>query len=87
MVRQAHARYKGINTLHPLYCAYGETAEEAMEGIVDLVAGLDEDCDPTDVDDAMELADTDEVKVAPPECEIEDFEVTDVNWPPFWSVR
>lgn len=51
-------RYKGLCNLHPLHVYYGETAEEAMTGIIELADGLDQDNDRTDVEEPMELADT-----------------------------
>lgn len=61
-------RYKGLCDLHPLYCVYGDSAEDAMMKIILLVAGLDLDNETTDVDIPLGLEDTQEV--------------TNVCWPP-----
>lgn len=60
-------RYKGVCSLYPLYSYYDDSAEGAMEGIMALVDGLDEDSMDTDVDFISGFEDTD---------------VTNVNWPP-----
>ncbi len=42
-------RYVGLCTIHPLYSSFGDTPEEAMQGIIGLVKGLDLDSAITDV--------------------------------------
>lgn len=71
-------RYVGLNNLHPLYSAYGDTAEEAMTAIIALVRGLDLDNETTDVDLIDPFEDTDEQKPV-----TADINITDVFWPPW----
>lgn len=62
-------RFKGVCNLHPLHHFYGSSAEEAMDGIIALVEGLDLDNEITNVDACTPFPDTGEK--------------TNPWWPPF----